>query len=97
MICVANKIDLLDGKDYQPQRELWLNWCLDCGFELIECSAIRDEAEGTFNRQKVVWRITWSFKLILGFYTAGADSEESEGISRLIEALGSHTWASLQV
>ena len=48
MICIANKIDLLDGKDFQSQRDLWLNWCLDNEFELIECSAVSDEAQGIF-------------------------------------------------
>jgi hypothetical protein len=47
MICIANKIDLLDGSDCQSQRDAWLNWCLDNGFELIECSALKDEAQGT--------------------------------------------------
>jgi hypothetical protein len=46
MLCMANKIDLLDGTDFESHREKWLDWCLHAGFELIECSALRDKIEG---------------------------------------------------
>ena len=94
MICVANKIDLLAGKDYQAQREKWLDWCLDRGFELIECSALKDEAQGTcIELPNLAFRAN-RYPIFTRLF---AGSEEAEGVSRLIEALSNHTWAGLQV
>jgi hypothetical protein len=99
MLCMANKIDLLDKIDFESQREIWLSWCLDAGFELIQCSAVRDKLEGKnpiSSLNRVVRSVSYSGIFVFVALNISGN-REAEGVERLIEAIGSHTWASMQV
>jgi len=80
LLCVANKSDLLSEEDREQKREKWMNWCLDHGLELIECSVTQDKIEGNRDAEgleRVVESIgnhTWS-----GYEMKGKDTQGSEG------------------